>query len=69
MSTTKQRQTNYPKDALTKEEVMEELGIGHGTFWRYVREYPENFRTYKTGRNRVMDPEDLQAWKEFRKQV
>lgn len=62
------KQTNYPRSALTKTEVMTELGISNGTYWRYVREYPQHFRTYKSGRNRVMDPEDLHAWKEFCKQ-
>lgn len=63
--TDKPKQTNSPKTALTKDEVMHELGISHGTFWSYVRKYPAEFRTYKSGRNRVMDPEDLAAWKEF----
>lgn len=64
----KRRQTNRPRSALTKDQVMDELGISHGTFWKYVREYPREFRTYKSGRNRVMDPADLQTWKEFCKE-
>lgn len=62
------KQTHKPKSALTREEVQEELGIGYATFFNYIRKYPRHFRTYKSGRNRVMDPEDLQAWKEFCKQ-
>lgn len=62
------KQTNKPKTALTREEVQDELGIGYATFFNYIRKYPRQFRTYKSGRNRVMDPEDLQAWKEFCKQ-
>ena len=65
MEATKQRQTNYPTGALTKDQVMAELGISNGTYWNYVRDYPEHFRTYRSGRHRVMDPDDLRAWKEF----
>ena len=54
---------------LTSKEVQDILGIGHGTFWKYVREYPQHFRTYVSGRNRVMDPEDLEHWREYRKQA
>ena len=54
---------------LTSAEVMENLGISRGTFWKYVREYPRQFRTYRSGRTRVMDPEDLRRWKEFRKKL
>lgn len=61
----KTKQTNRPASALTREDVMHELGISNGTFWKYVREYPTEFVTYKSGRNRVMDPEDLQRWKDF----
>jgi len=54
---------------LTADEVQEILGISRGTFWKYVREHPEHFRTYLSGRYRVMDPEDLERWREYRKQV
>ncbi|MDR9392544.1 MAG: hypothetical protein RI554_11020 [Trueperaceae bacterium] len=61
----KPKQTNTPTTALTREQVQQELGIGSATFFKYVREYPQEFVTYKSGRNRVMDPEDLQRWKAF----
>lgn len=55
--------------ALTREQVQKHLGISTQTFWRYVREYPDHFVTYLSGKRRVMDPEDLQAWKAYRKQI
>ena len=54
---------------LTSEEVMNHLGISRGTFWKYVREYPRHFRTFRSGRWRVMDRADLEAWKDFRKSL
>lgn len=54
---------------LTSEEVMDILGISRGTFWKYTREHPDQFRTYRSGKRRVMDPEDLERWREFRKQA
>lgn len=53
---------------LTAEEVQETLRISRATFWKYTREYPEHFRTYISGKHRVMDPEDLERWREYRKQ-
>lgn len=58
-----------PSKPLTSAEVMENLGISRATFFHYVRTYPRQFRTYKSGRWRVMDPEDLERWKEFRKKL
>lgn len=52
---------------LTSEQVMEHLGISRATFWKFVKEYPRQFRTYMSGRWRVMDVEDLERWKRFRK--
>lgn len=54
---------------LTSEEVMEILGISRWLFWKYMNEYPEHFRTYKSGRWRVMDPEDLEHWRQFQKSM
>jgi transposase len=56
------------RKALTADEVQDILRISRGTFWKYVREYPEHFRTYRSGKYRVMDPEDLEHWREFKKQ-
>jgi hypothetical protein len=56
------------RQPLTSDEVQQTLRISRGTFWKYVREYPDHFRTYMSGKNRVMDPEDLEHWREFRKQ-
>lgn len=52
---------------LTSREVMRILGISRATFWKYMREEPDHFRTYLLGNKRVMDPEDLEHWREFRK--
>lgn len=54
---------------LTSKEVMDHLGISRGTFWKLVREYPRHFRTFRSGRWRVMDRADLEAWKDFRKSL
>jgi predicted DNA-binding transcriptional regulator AlpA len=63
------QQTHDPRrQPLTSDEVMKVLRISRGTFWRYVREEPEHFRTYVSGKRRVMDPEDLEHWREYRKQ-
>ena len=51
----------------SSEEVMQILGISRGTFWHYTREYPHEFRTFLSGKRRVMTREDLQRWIEFRK--
>lgn len=56
-----------PPKPLTSDEVMEHLGISRKTFWQYVREYPRQFRTFKSGRRRLMDVEDLERWKSYRK--
>ena len=66
MATTATRQA--PEPPLTSNEVMRILGISRNTFWRYMHEYPGEFRTYRSGRWRVMDREDLARWREFRKQ-
>jgi len=58
-----------PKTELyTSEMVMQKLGISRGTFWKYVREQPDDFRTFVSGRWRVMTHDDLQHWIQFRKQ-
>lgn len=59
--------TTATQKPLTSDQVMQHLGISRGTFWKYAREYPRQFRTYRSGRWRVMDPEDLERWKRFRK--
>ena len=62
------KQTCIPEgDLLTKEQVMRDLGISHSTFFANIRKYPRHFRTFKSGRNRVMERDDLAAWKAFRK--
>lgn len=53
---------------LTSDEVMDILGISKATFFKYVRENPDHFRTYMSGRWRVMDRQDLEHWREHRKQ-
>lgn len=60
-------QQTLPPKPLTSEEVMEHLGISRNTYWQYVREYPRQFRTFKSGRKRLMDVSDLERWKDFRK--
>lgn len=54
---------------LTSAEVMEHLGISRATFWKYARQHPRQFRTYLSGRWRVMDVEDLERWKRFKKEL
>lgn len=54
---------------LTSAQVMEHLGISRATFWKYARQYPRQFRTYLSGSWRVMDVEDLERWKRFKKEL
>lgn len=54
---------------LTSAQVMDHLGISRATFWKYARQYPRQFRTYVSGRWRVMDVEDLERWKRFKKEL
>lgn len=54
---------------LTSKQVMEHLGISRATFWSYRAKYPKQFRTYISGKWRVMDPDDLEYWKAFRKRL
>ncbi len=62
-------QHERPDGVLTSDEVMRHLGISRATFWKYMREYPRHFRTFRSGRWRVMDRRDLEAWKSFRKSL
>lgn len=57
------------REPLDSKEVMRILGISRATFWKYMREEPDHFRTYLIGNRRVMDPEDLEHWREHRKQT
>ena len=54
---------------LTSSQVMNALGISRKTFFNLVRQYPHEFVTYMSGRTRVMDREDLERWKAYRKQI
>lgn len=56
-------------ELLTSAQVMQHLGISRRTFWKYAREYPRQFRTFLSGRHRVMERRDLDAWKAFRKNL
>ncbi len=54
---------------LTSAQVMDHLGISRATFWKYARQYPRQFRTYLSGGWRVMDVDDLERWKRFKKEL
>jgi len=54
---------------LTSSQVMKALGISRKTFFNLVANYPHEFVTYMSGRTRVMDREDLERWKAYRKQI
>jgi hypothetical protein len=53
-------------DLLTTEDVMRELRISRGTYWKYLRQYPRQFRTAVMGRRRYMRREVLEKFVEFR---
>ena len=52
----------------TSDEVIEILGISRATFWHYTRKYPHEFRTFLSGKRRVMRRTDLEDWIQFRKE-
>ena len=54
---------------LTSSQVMKALGISRKTFFNLIKDYPREFVTYMSGRSRVMDREDLERWKAYRKQI
>lgn len=60
-------QETLPPKPLDSAAVMSHLGISRNTYWKYVREYPRQFRTFKSGKKRLMDVADLEKWKAFRK--
>jgi predicted DNA-binding transcriptional regulator AlpA len=53
-------------DLLSTDEVMRELRISRGTYWKYLREYPRQFKTSVMGRRRYMRRETLLKFVEFR---
>ena len=53
-------------DLLSTEEVMDALRISRGTYWKYLREYPRQFKTSVMGRRRYMRREVLEKFIEFR---
>lgn len=53
-------------ELLSTEEVMRELRISRGTYWKYLREFPRQFKTSVMGRRRYMRRETLEKFVEFR---
>jgi hypothetical protein len=53
-------------ELLSTEDVMRELKISRGTYWKYLREYPRQFKTSVMGRRRYMRRETLVRFIEFR---
>jgi hypothetical protein len=55
-----------PLDAYSVDEVVEVLNITRKTFQHWVANDPD-FKTYKIGRHRFMDHEDLTNWIEAKR--
>jgi hypothetical protein len=53
-------------ELLSTEDVMRELKISRGTYWKYLREYPRQFKTSVMGRRRYMRRETLVRFIEFK---
>lgn len=53
-------------ELLSTEDVMRELRISRGTYWKYLREFPRQFKTSVMGRRRYMRRETLEKFVEFR---
>ena len=57
-----------PDELLSIKEARSILGISRATFWHYTRKYPHEFRTFLSGKRRVMRRTDLEDWIQFRKE-
>jgi hypothetical protein len=53
-------------ELLSTEDVMRELRISRNTYWKYLREYPRQFKTSVMGRRRYMRRETLAKFIEFK---
>lgn len=56
-------------ELLNTDDVMRELNISRKTYWKYLRQYPRQFKTSLMGRRRVMRRETLEKFIEFKERL
>lgn len=56
-------------ELLTTDQVMQELRISRGTYWKYLKRYPKQFKTAVLGNRRYMRRETLTDFIEFKERL